>query len=79
MATGTVDVGELVTMTEIALVATTEEAAFEEAVAVAEGAAVVGTAVGFPPFRHVQALEIFAGTLDQRAAYAGKVWVGALV
>lgn len=80
MATGTVDVGESVTTTEEALVDTTEEeVTVEEAAAVAEGRVLVGAAVGTPPFRHVQALEIFAGTLDQRAAYAGRVWVGALV
>jgi hypothetical protein len=70
VATGTVVVGELVTMTDGGLVTTTEEAA----VTVADGVAVVGgAAVGFPPFRQVQALEILSGTLDQRAAYAGKV------
>jgi hypothetical protein len=73
--TGTVVVGELVTMTDGGLVTTIEEAA----VAVADEVAVVGAAVGFPPFRQVQALDIFSGTLDQRAAYAGKVCVGALV
>jgi hypothetical protein len=36
-------------------------------------------AVGFAPFKHVQALEILAGTLDHCAANAGRVCVGALV
>lgn len=36
-------------------------------------------AVGFPPFKHVQALDIFAGTLDHCAAKAGTVWVGPFV
>ena len=36
-------------------------------------------AVGFPPLRHVQALDILAGTLDHRAANAGTVCVGLLV
>ena len=75
VAVGVVDVGELVTM----LTAAVDDAGFEETAAVVEDTAVVGTAVGFPPLRQVQALEIFAGTLDQRAAYAGKVWVGAFV
>lgn len=65
VAVGTVNVEELVTMADGLLVVRTEEA--------------VGAAVGFPPFRHVQALESFSGTFDQRAAYAGKVWVGAFV
>lgn len=78
VATGAVDVAELVTETAL-LVATIEEVMSEEAVAVAEGVAVVGIAVGFPPFKQVQALDIFSGTLDQRAAYAGTVCVGALV
>lgn len=55
------------------LVATAEDAISEVATAVTEGVALEGTTVGFPPFRHVHALEIFAGTLDQRAAYAGRV------
>lgn len=65
VAVGTVDVREFVTMADGMLVVRTEEA--------------VGAAVGFPPFRQVQALESFSGTLDQRAAYAGRVWVGAFV
>ena len=69
VATGTVVVEELVTMTDGGLVTTTEEAA----VVVADDIGFVGAAVGFPPFKQVQALEIFSGTLDQRAAYAGKV------
>ena len=73
VAVGVVDVEELVATVKGVLVAATEEAAFEEATAVVEGVALVGTAVGFPLFRHMQALEIFAGTSDQRAANAGKV------
>lgn len=67
--TGTVGVDELARIADGALVATTEEAA----VIVADGVALVGAAVGFPPLRQVQALEIFSGTFDQRAAYAGTV------
>lgn len=66
---GTLGVGELVTMTDGSLVVMNEDVA----VAVADGEALIGAAVGFPPFRQVQALDIFPGTLDQRAAYAGKV------
>lgn len=62
--------GVLVTIATGALVTTTEAAAVDEVTAVA---------VGFPPLRQLQALEIFSGTLAQRAAYAGSVWVGALV
>ena len=79
MLVGVVEVGELVGTAEGVLVMTADEAAFEEIAAVTEGATLLGTAVGFPPFKHVQALEILAGTWDQRAANAGKVWVGALV
>lgn len=35
--------------------------------------ALLGTAVGLPPFKHAHALEILAGTLDHRAANAGTV------
>lgn len=55
------------------VVTTTEEVPSEVVTTVAEGVALDGTTVGSPPFRHVHALEIFAGTLDQRAAYAGNV------
>lgn len=55
------------------LVTASEEVTSEVVISVAEGLALEGIAVGFAPFRHVHALEIFAGTLDQRAAYAGKV------
>lgn len=67
---GMADVEELLTTVDGVSVIKTAE---EEVTAVAEGTVLVGTAVGIPPFRHVHALEIFAGTFDQRAAYAGKV------
>lgn len=81
VAVGIVDVTELTTTAEELLTTTAEEllgttaeeTAFEELVAVTEAVALVGTAVGFPPFRQVQALEIFAGTLAHLAAYAGTV------
>ena len=65
--------GELVMTATGALVTTAEDAAADELAAVPEGVALLGTAVGVPPLRQVQALEIFAGTLDHRAAYAGSV------
>lgn len=73
-----VDVGELIRTAEGVLLRLVDEAALDELVAVVEGTALLGIAVGLPPFKHVQALEILAGTLDQRAAYGGKLWVGAL-
>ena len=72
VAVGGVDVKEPILVINGVLVAAAE-------VIICEEIAVVGTAVGFPPFRQVQALEILAGTLDQRAAYAGRVWVGCCV
>jgi len=47
--------------------------AFEEVGVGAMADALLMTAVGLPPFKHVQALEIFAGTLVHRAAKAGTV------
>jgi hypothetical protein len=63
---GGVDVGEPTLVINGVLVAAAE-------VIICEEIAVVGTAVVFPPLRQVQALDILAGTLDQRAAYAGRV------
>lgn len=65
--------GVPVTTTEEVAVTVAKDVGFDKLVAVAEGAVLLGTAVGFPPFRQVQALEIFAGALCQRAAYAGSV------
>ena len=49
----------------------------EIATVVVAGAVITGVlllmAVGCPPFKHVQALEILAGTLDHCAANAGTV------
>jgi hypothetical protein len=69
---GVVDVADVTTTVEDTGTSA-EDAAFVVLTTVAEGDALLGTAVGFPPLRQVQALEIFAGTLDHRAAYAGKV------
>lgn len=76
---GATDVEVLLARVTGVLVTTTEEVTKDEVATIVEGTALLGTTVDFPPFKHVHALEIFAGTLDQRAAYAGKVWVGALV
>ncbi len=67
---GAIDVEE---MTTGVLAATADGADVEMVTTVGAAAVLIGTVVGVPPFRHVQALDIFAGTLDQRAAYAGKV------
>lgn len=70
--------GELVVITEGAITegavgTVAKEVGFDELVTVAGGAVLLGTAVNFPPFRQVQALEIFAGVFCQRAAYGGSV------
>jgi hypothetical protein len=57
-----VDVEELIRTAEGVLLSLIDEAALDELVAVVEGTALLGTAVGLPPFKHVQALEILAGT-----------------
>ena len=57
----------------VVVAATVGEEVDTPTVAVADALLTMAVAVGFPPLRHVQALEILAGTLDHRAANAGTV------